>query len=391
MTNPNTHPPEPPAQYIQRFQTCQTQYQQLRAQAHAQVVRWVWASGMGYHLEPFYLEEHHYPASRIFKKPPAQTRGKHRYGLNAQDEVIVSEEQYMRFPRRDYDQFYERFIFRKPGSIETVYFHYAPEKPLVNTTFYRCEQGLIHEAWLIGRNGWNHRTYTYDNGTLRHQQQDFPYAGQIRQRHFDYVCTPAGGLERITEAGRIIYARLPAGINFTQLETLAVQQLETAIVQALQAWAAAHPDHNPIYAVFVSYGSETLFPPQLTLGMGAAAHRQTRPVHDNAPGAYDPNEIQNTQLQIDDLPAGSAIEGLDVYELYNQQAQMLHRENRQNKKIVEICQRLRARFDAGEHWNLRTTGDFCIVPSHWELSDLKKNFKAVNPRWYEQLKPQLPD
>jgi hypothetical protein len=70
---------------------------------------------------------------------------------------------------------------------------------------------------------------------------------------------------------------------------------------------------------------------------------------------------------------------------------MRNRKNRQIKRIVEFCQRLRARFDAGEHWDLRATGDFCIVPSHWELSDLKKNFKAVNPRWYEQLKPPLPD
>ena len=84
----------------------------------------------------------------------------------------------------------------------------------------------------------------------------------------------------------------------------------------------------------------------------------------------------HTQLQIEDLPAGNTIEGLDIYELYNQQAQMRHRENHQIKRIVEVCQRLRARFDAGKHW---------------ELSDLKKNFKAVNPRWYEQLKPQLPD
>ncbi|RUS66531.1 hypothetical protein CUZ56_01811 [Saezia sanguinis] len=54
---------------------------------------------------------------------------------------------------------------------------------------------------------------------------------------------------------------------------------------------------------------------------------------------------------------------------------MRNRKNRQNKKIVEVCQRLRARFDTGEHWDLRATGDFCIVPSHWELSDLKKTSK----------------
>ena len=82
-------------------------------------------------MEPFYFEQNRFSKSKILKDAPEDSDNKYKYGVNANDEIIV-ERSYTEFK----GQCYETFYFREDSQIISYRFEYSEEKECDNVKIF---------------------------------------------------------------------------------------------------------------------------------------------------------------------------------------------------------------------------------------------------------------
>ncbi len=79
-------------------------------------------------------------------------------------------------------------------------------------------------------------------------------------------------------------------------------------------------------------------------------------------------------------------ESENLFELFNQETSLNNKENYVIKMIVECSKKLK---EILPEFGFIKTDDFVVVASDYEQSDLKKNFKLINPELFNEYKKKL--
>lgn len=359
-----------------QFKEIKKAYQSIKEETESKVESWFWAADMLHSLEPFYFEENRYKKAKQLKEEPADKSNKYHYGLNHLNEVILIR-QYTGLKREIY---YETFYLRESDKIETYHFDYWEDKKLHNITVYHYHDAQLTRHVQIAEDNWHTYDYHYDQDKLTKKlMKTAPQGDYIPDdRTFEYEYDQLGILSGIKEGTHFYYKKADKKITFPQLTDLVTEKLFELIRKNLLELKP----QDELFCIYLNYGNEELFPP--SLAMGTEEERKKWSVEHGKRAkwvVWSPADYRiNHELEMDQ-------ESSNLFELYNQETEMQHKHSSAKKAIVEVALRLKAQLP---DFKLHQTSDFVIVAADYEMADLKKNFKLINPELFEQFKNDLP-
>jgi hypothetical protein len=359
-----------------QFSEIKKAYQSIKKKCENKVESWFWAADTLHNLEPFYFEEHRYKKAKKLKEEPQDKSNKYHYGLNHLNEVILIR-QYTGLKRELY---YETFYLRTSDKIETYHFDYWEDKKLDNLTIYHYDDARLTHHVQITENGWYAYDYHYDQDKLTKKlMKTSPEADYIPEdRTFEYRYDQFGVLNTITEGEHFYYKKAAKKITFQQLTDLVTEKLFEVIRENL---LELKPKEE-LFCIYLNYGNEAFFPPSLAMGTEEERKKWLTEHGKRAKWLmWSPADYRiDHELEMDQ-------ESSNLFELYNQETEMQQKYSLAKKAIAEVALRLKGCL---QEFKLHQTPDFVIVASDYEMTDLKKNFKLINPELFEQFKKELP-
>ena len=353
------------------FKSAKNDYEALKKRAEAQVVSRRWASDEYINLEPFYFEFNRFSKGRVLKEAPKNIANAYEYGFDAQDRVVF-ERQYV-----SEKYFYEEFYFWRQDEILSYRFDYY-DKKCVNVKKFVYEDGTLKSIYsAFASEGYWIENFTYESGKLAQKQWrgTDPYGGKF-DRVINYEFDAIGELSLIVEGGYVHYRKPDKKMSYKKLYELAAQRLLPAIKEAIKK----HAPGCKLYCINLAYDDTGSLPPQI--GFGSQEQRAQW----LAQGDDDNWIVWNVadyefQAEIDEDD-----ETANLFDLFNQETRLNGRYSQAKKLILECAKQLKA--DIGE-LGLDVSEDFALVASDYDLSDLRKNFKAINPELVSAYKGKI--
>lgn len=359
-----------------RFYEIEKAYQGIKNETERKVESWFWAADSLHSLEPFYFEEQRYKKARRLKEAPHDKTNKYHYGVNHLNEVILIR-QYTGLKRELY---YETFYVRESDKIETYHFDYWEDKKLHNLTVFHYDAGQLTRYVQITENGWHTCDYHYEDDKLKKKLMKTSSQGDYipEDRTFEYSYDQFGILNAINEGEHFYYRKPDKKISFPQLTERVAEKLFEVIRKNL---SELEPKEE-LFCIYLSYGNEALFPPSLAIGTEEERQKWSAEHGKRSKWViWNPADYRLAhELETDP-------ENNNLFELYNQETEMLEKYSTAKKAIVEVAIRLKKNLT---EFKLTKTPDFVVVAADYEMAELKKNFKLINPELFEQFKNQLP-
>jgi len=356
-----------------QFPLIQQSYLEIKQNTEAKIKTWVWASSEFVSLEPFYFEQNHIAKGRLLKQEPEKKADKMSFGLDENGQIIA-QRQYTAF-----ENYYETFYNRTPAAIETYRFGYDKEKKLINITRYLYDKDILKKYLRIATGGNSIHDYQYENTTLVKKivQHKAAAATIFTDRILEYEYDKYGILEAIKTNDHYWY-RKPENITFTQLTLIAEQQLTTVIKRNI----TNHCIKEELFCLALNYGNENHYPP--SIAYGTVSEKNKWLIHkgkDAMHFIWNPAEYKlNFDLKITDEEA-------KFFAMYNQQTAIQEKHILARKSILNVAADLKKGISG---FKLNMADPFVIIVSDYDLGDLKKNFKLINPERYDEFKKQLP-
>jgi len=359
-----------------QFSEIQSAYQSIKKETENKVESWFWAADTLHSLEPFYFQEHRYKIAKKLKEEPGDKSNKYHYGLNHLNEVILIRE----YTGLKKELYYETFYLRESDKIETYHFDYWEDKKLHNLTVYHYENARLTHHVQVTENSWHAYDYHYDQDKLTKKlMKTSPEANYVPEdRTFEYSYDEFGILNTIKEGAHFYYRKADKKITFPQLTDLVTEKLFELIRKNL---LELEPQEE-LFCIYLHYGNEAFFPPSLAMGTEEERKKWLTEHGKRAKWVvWNPADYRiDQELEMDQ-------ESSNLFELYNQETEMQQKYLLAKKAIVEVAIRLKKNL---QEFKLCKTSDFVIVASDYEMADLKKNFKLINPEQFEQFKNKLP-
>lgn len=355
------------------FDNAKTDYRFLKQQIENEVVSWFWTSNDMFSLDPFWFEQNRYSKGKILKQEPVKNHQyAHQYGVNAKNEIIVN-----RGMTSFTEQFYETFYFRKDGEILSYHFDYGQDKEPINIKkyVYNKTQLTAIYAYFEENGHWIER-FIYDNDKLiRKEWQGVDNYGNAFDRTITYDYDEIGQLATIKEGDYVWYQKPQKELSYKRLTELVQRKLIALLKENIQNHA---PDEK-LYCINLSYFGENMIPP--AIGFGTESDRKQwleNEKHNNI--------IWNVADYSHQLDMTLDTETTALFDLFNQQTELNEKYSTAIKLIIECAKILKRDL---QEFNLKTTDDFVVVAGYFDGSDLKKNFKQINPEWFEVFKKKL--
>jgi len=150
------------AQLEQRFQTAHESYDGLRDACETRVVRWRWANGPIYELDPLFFLD---PGIRVGQLSPSAPQNPAQwtaYGFTADDQLVV-ERQYTELPNH---QCYRGFYLHHDDRILGYRFHFSTSHTILSCSqlVFDGLRPLYFQRW--GSRGWTSYTYACKDGRV---------------------------------------------------------------------------------------------------------------------------------------------------------------------------------------------------------------------------------
>ena len=377
------------------YRSAGKQYAKLNRQCEGQVVRWRWATGSMFELQPFYFERNRFKRGRWLKSEPKRKKGQYLYGYDDQDNVVIVR-QYVKPPR----QFYAIFYLYRNGTVESVRFDYAKKRSPLTVSRCLYRRGRIASYELYGWGGHTKEQYEYDDDRIvriRSWYREFygdlsskvkaiqttltiTYDELDRLAQIDEVY-PAGSSDYPQGGTETLYRRPRKGETVKELCGL----VEERLVELIPEVVAAAKIRKSAYCLLLVYDWENpdlMLPPDLAVGLAsdrsAAAKQHGK---DAKYYLWNPAEfaIFGEELELDDRRLAKACE------LLGQQLAMKDRFTPALKLLNNVAARLMEHDWSGK---LKTTEDFVVAAVDLEAQDhLMKNLrKSVSPEAIADLK-----
>lgn len=382
-----------PQEINDRYATAKNEYTQLKREAESKVVRWQWATGPMFEPDTYYFEEIGLKRGKWLKEAPETPRYKYCYGFDAQDQIVVGRSDYVQFNEADGFLFNERFFFAKAGFTDTFYFSYATKQEpnrLINFTRYIYEDSRLIQTLRTALAGYSVAQFYYDNNGLLIQKQQHNQRTDNEDQSFEetynYRHGIDGSLELIESSyGAVVYRKTPKALSLKKLNELAENKVVEEIIKAIKSNAPQHSE--PVYALFLMYGSDEEAMPPPMMYLARESYRQER-LKDDPDSIWNPNEFEgydagDMMFDYDELSEQT----LELFSLYNQEISSLDSDTMFYKCIAGIGKRVKSAIESDpNHLGLTLTPDFVVAPMHYEGHDIKKNLKAINPEQFKLLK-----
>lgn len=143
------------------YRTAHQSYRGLKVSCESRVVRWVWAVGSVYQLDPLFFYDSHLRIGQLLSSKPVSSEGTVVYGFDNDGRLILRRE-YSEFPGLYYEGFYEYYPDRIVGQL----FHYDTASPVIN-----CEQLVVGDCGpayfqRYGIRGWSSYSYSCVNNRI---------------------------------------------------------------------------------------------------------------------------------------------------------------------------------------------------------------------------------
>ena len=360
-------------QLQETFFTAQTHYKTIKKSVEQQVISWFWATDSIFDLEPFYFEQNGFPKGRIHKNEPVKKEEQYQYGVDANNEVII-ERQFTELK----GLFYETFYIREKDKIESYQFDYSPEKKILNVKFFNYENSRLNTSYMVVKNGWIKYSYNYQNGKLSTKLMQRVYGNkEVPDRIFHYAFDEIGALQSIKEKEHFHYHKPDKKISYRKLTELAFEKLLSLLKKSISECNVK----EQLYCIYVYYYHENRLPPSIGLGTQADREEWINEKGEEAKWIiWNPIDYSHIiEIETDE-------ETNNLFTLYNQETALKNKENNTIKMIVDCCKKLKENM---AEFDLNKTDDFVVVASDYEQSDLKKNFKLINPELYNEYKNKL--
>lgn len=354
------------------FSEAKNEYNTLKINAENKIVRWFWATDEITNLAPFYFEENRYPKGKILKETPKDVTRKTLYGVDNQENIIIER----RYTEME-DVFYETIYFRKENEILSYHFDYQKDREPINLKKYVYENGLLtHIFSQFKNNGFWLEKFVYENGKIiRKEWQGTDFYGEKfeRIRHYDY--DDLGMLQTIKEGDYVFYKKPDKKLSYKKLGELVQEKLLILLKQHIQN----HAPKKLLYCLNFSYMAENIIPPQIGFGTENDRAEWLKDTdYDNI--IWNTADYEHfTELDYDDETAR-------LFDLFNQETELNEKHANAIKIIVECARQIKENL---AEFDLEKTADFVVVASYFDQSDLKKNFKQINPELFEKFKRKL--
>ena len=350
------------------------EYKALNKIAEAQAVSRRWASGSYINLEPFYFEYNRFFKGKILKAKPKKIANAYEYGFDAQDRVVFE---------RQHDgkkHFFESLYFW--GRDEVLKYHFGCyNKRCVgcfNIKRFIYENGELKFIYsAFDNNAYGIENFTYEGGKLaqRREYVEHPRAGR-RNDVTNYEFDAMGELSLITENGYVRYQKPDKNMSYKKLYELAAQRLLPAIKETIKK----HAPGCKLYCINLAYDDTGSLPPQIGFGSQEQRAQWLAQGDDDNWIVWNVADYEfQAELDEDDETA-------NLFDLFNQETRLNGRYPQAKKLILECAKQLKA--DISE-LGLDVSEDFALVASDYDLSDLRKNFKAINPELASAYKGKI--
>lgn len=360
-------------QLQEKFCEAQKNYKSIKKDTEQQVVKWFWATDSIFSLEPFYFEENHFPKGKLHKDEPLKKENQYQYGIDTNNEIVV-ERQFTGVK----DLFYEIFYIRKDDRIDSYRFDYSVEKEIENVELFIYEHSILTMSYAFYKDGWIKYIYIYNKGKLSTKTMQRIYQNkEVPDRIFDYHYDEIGILKAIKEKEHYWYHKPNNTLSYKKLTDLVSEKL----LEILKEHILNYNIREKIYCIYVYYYHEDTLPP--SIGFGTETDREE---WQNEKGKEAKWIIWNPIDYSHNLEIDLNEETENLFNLYNQETSLKNKESNTIKMIIECCKNVK---DSISEFEINKTDDFVIVASDYEQSDLKKNFKLINPELFYEFKNKL--
>ena len=340
------------------FKSAKNDYETLKKRAEAQAVSRHWASNQYLNFEPFYFEFNRFSKGRVLKEAPKKIANAYEYGFDAQDRAVFKRQ----YVSEKY--FYEEFYFWQRDEILSYRFDYY-DKKCVNVKRFVYEDGALKSIYsAFASEGYWIENFTYEGGKLAQKQWrgTDPYGGKF-DRVINYEFDAMGELSLITENGYVRYQKPDKNMSYKKLYELAAQRLLPAIKETIKK----HAPNCKLYCINLACDNRSLPP---IIGFGSQEQRaQWLARKDGWLLWLVPDYEFRAEVEVD-------YETAKIFDLFNQETQLNDKYAQAKKLIWECVKQLKAGL--GE-FALDMTEDFTITATDCDLSNLRKDFIAINP------------
>jgi hypothetical protein len=174
-------------QLEKRFQAAQNSYAELRRTCEDRVVRWEWANGSVYSLDPCFFLDRDIRVGRVSPLPPKSPANWTAYGFTSDNQLAVERE----YTDSTDPEYYQDFYVNLSDRIVNYRYHFAPSHAVASCSQLVFDDitPLYFQRW--GVRGWVSYAYSCTNGRvdsyvcLAKEHDDEPerqFAGQIRYK-----------------------------------------------------------------------------------------------------------------------------------------------------------------------------------------------------------------
>jgi len=342
------------------FKSAKDDYETLKKRVEAQAASRCWASNQYLNFEPFYFEFNRFSKGRVLKEALKKIANAYEYGFDAQDRAVF-ERQYV-----SEKYFYEEFYFWRQDEILSYRFDYY-DKKCVNVKRFVYEDGALKSIYsAFASEGYWIENFAYEGGKLAQKQWrgTDPYGGKF-DRVINYEFDAIGELSLIAEGSYVHYRKPDKKMSYKKLYELAAQRLLPAIKETIKK----HAPGCKLYCINLAYDDTGSLPPQIGFGSQEQRKQWLAQGDDDNWIVWNVADYEfQAELDEDDETA-------NLFDLFNQETRLNAKFAQAKKLILECAKQLKA--DIGE-LGLDVSEDFALVASDYDLSDLRKNFKAIN-------------
>ena len=339
-----------------------TTYAEQKASSEARVARWVWATGPFYSLQPLAAECGGWSRGRLCKGTPQDVSKKYEFGLDEAGRLCVIREH-----TEVEGGCHETFVEARDGEWVWRYQDGNKSKPLVVRQMVYENDQLVAMA-VKSRRGHTVERFDWHNGRVR----TIVVESKNGTKNTYEVSYKAGLLSEVSF--------LPEGAEPEVVFTAKPPNLK-ALLEAMQARlpAAVHQrvaeakESRPVFCLALSYSQESreeMALPMVSLGLESDRERWR-------PSGASPAELWN--------PASFSTFDSDALELDDAELGELAREIALGLRAPKDYAAVKktylavAKALADIDWQacLAPAADFKVLAVDVDVSDLKKNFKAI--------------
>lgn len=353
------------------FQNGEKNYSKIKKQTEDKVVVWHWAKGSLANFEPYYYEEKKYPLPKKLKTAPKDKNYHTQYGVDRFGNIIVE---------RDFNTsgFYESFYQIEDDKITSFRYSYHEEKEIINCRIYFFKEGKIDMIKASATYAINSTKYSYQNNLLTSKEEKHYDRETEKNSHKEvfYEYDDHNILNGIRSGTYYRYQR-KIRMRFTKLKT----EAEKRNIGLLKKHIKKYVPKEKIYTIYLAYDCQYYFP--LTISFGTEAERKEWSTKEEAQD-YIWN-CAEYKYSYDDIEA-SKQDNL-LFAQVNQEISMHGKEPLAIKSMQNIAFAIK---ESVPEFKLNITDDFVVVASDYEQTDLKKNFKKINPKKFNEFKKYLP-